>query len=262
MASVGLVIFVASMQPSDETTVEQVQTRDGVEAELKAVKVVQGGFAVEYDFSSTSDKTVYQLGGASITTSDNSKVGATRGGSVGDEKWSDIVLMQPSSSVKEQPASISLGSFVSFDPTIGGSASLDLGEDYSSIIGSSQDENSSVSLNQPLIVGDGRYKVSELIVDRESPRNRFVIVILPENAAARERELAMGSSVVNLADNTPQQYKWIGTETQWSRNEDSIKWQHLSFDGFPSASANQLNLQIQGAGVSAGPIVFQNIALP
>ncbi len=262
LASVGLVVFVASTQTSNETTVERTQRSNGVEAELKAVKVVQGGFAVEYNYRSTSDKTVYQLGGASITTSDNLKVGATRGGSVGDEKWSDIVLMQPRSSVKEQPASISLGSFVSFDATIGGSASLDLGEDYSSMIGSSQDENSSLSLNQSLVVGDGRYKISELIVDRESPRNRFIIVILPQNTAAKKRELAIPSSAVTLTDNTPQQYKWIGTETSWSENEDSIEWQRLSFDGFPSASANQLNLQIQGAGVLAGPIVFQNITLP
>ena len=190
------------------------------------------------------------------------KVEATRGGLIGDEKWSDMVFMQPSSSVKEQPASISLGSFVAFDSSIGGSASLDLGENFASIIGSSEDENSSVSLNQPLVIGDGRYNVSELIVDRESPRNNFIIVIVPENDAAKKRELAMGSSVVRLTDNIPQQYKWMGTRTSWSENEDSIEWQQLSFDGFPSPNANQLDLEIQGVGALAGPIVFHNITLP
>ena len=262
LASVGIVIFMASSQPSSETAVDQVQTSNGVEAELDVVRAVSDGFTVEYNYRSTSDNLVFQLGGASITTSDNSKVEATRGGLIGDEKWSDMVFMQPSSSVKEQPASISLGSFVVFDSSIGGSTLLDLGESYSSIIGSSQDENSSISLNQPLMIGDGRYNVSELIVDRESPRNNFFIVIVPENAAARKRELAFPSSVVTLTDDIPQQYKWIGTETQWSRNEDSIKWQHLSFDGFPSPNANQLNLSIQGVGALAGPIVFHNITLP
>ena len=106
------------------------------------------------------------------------------------------------------------------------------------------------------MVGDGRYNISELIVDRESPRNNFIIVIVPENDAAKKRELAMGSSVVNLADDTPQQYKWIGTRTRWAENEDSIDWQQFSFDGFPSPNANQLNLEIQGVGALAGPFVF------
>ena len=112
------------------------------------------------------------------------------------------------------------------------------------------------------MIGDARYNVSELIVDRESPRNNFIIVIVPENDAAKKRELAIASSSVNLADNTPQQYKWIGTRTRWSENEDSIDLQHLIFDGFLSTNANQLNLEIQGVGALAGPIVFDNITLP
>ena len=262
LASVGLVVFVAYSPSSSETTVERVQTNGGVRAELKTVRAVQGGFAVDYNYRSTSNKTVYQLGGASITTSDKSKAGASRGGYVGEDKLSDIVPLQPNDSVKEQPASISLGSFVSFDSSIGGSASLDLGESFSSIVGSSQDENSRLSLDQSLVVGDGQYRVSELIVDRESPRNNFIIVIVPGNDAAKKSELAMGSSVVTLSDNSPQQYKWIGTRTRWSENEDSIEWQQLSFAGFPSPNANQLTLQIQGVGVVAGPFVFNSITLP
>ena len=262
LASVGLVVFVAYSPSSSETTVERAQTNGGVRAELKTVKAVQGGFAVEYNYGSTSNKTVYQLGGASITTSDNSRAGASRGGYVEEDKLSDIVPLQPSGSVKEQPASISLGSFVSFDSSIGGSTSLDFGGSFSSIVGSSQDENSRLSLDQSFLVGDRQYTISELIVDRESPRNNFIIVIIPGNDAAKKSELAMGSSVVTLSDNTPHQYKWIGTRTRWSESEDSIEWQQLSFAGFPSPNANQLTLQIQGVGVVAGPFVFNNITLP
>ena len=262
LASVGLIVFVAYSPPSSETTVEQIQTSEGVQAELKVVRAVDGGFEIEYEFSSTSDKTVFQLGGASITTSDNTKAEASWGGLIGSEKWSDMVYMQPSSSVKEQPASISIGSFVSFDSSPEGSTSWDLGESYSSVVDSSQDENSSLSLDQSLVVGDGRYKVSELIIDRESPRHNFILVIVPENDAAKKNELAMGASIVTLSDNTNQQYSWIGTRTRWTGNEDGIKWQQLAFDGFPSANANQLNLQIQGVGTVAGPFVFSNITLP
>ena len=112
------------------------------------------------------------------------------------------------------------------------------------------------------MIGNARYNVSELIVDRESPRNNFIIVIVPENNAAKKRELAIASSSVNLTDNTPQQYKWIGTRTRWSENEDRIDWQQFSLDGFPSPNANQLNLEIQGVGALAGPFVFHNITLP
>ena len=262
LASVGLVVFVAYSPSSSETTVERVQTNNGVRTELKTVRAVQGGFAVEYEYRSTTDKTVHQLGGASITTSDNSRVGASQGGYVGEDKLSDIVPAQPDGGVKELPASISLGSFVSFDSSLGGSSSFDLGEDYSSIFRSRQDESTSLSLDHSLTIGEGMYKVSELIVDRVSSRNRFIIVIRPQNDVAKRQELAIPSSVVTLSDNTPQNYRWIGTRTTWSENEDSIEWQHLSFAGFPSPNASQLNISIQGVGTLAGPFVFNDITLP
>lgn len=222
-------ILAVSAATSTDNAAEQEQMDNDAYARLVAVRSDSGVLSIDYTFGSTNGHQAFPLGNPTITTNDGTKIASSAGSRDGDLETATFPT-DPSLISSGEQATINLGFLVIFNHSSVGSVlvpAIDLGLDRSN----PAERNQVVPLGIRLTIGEAVYEVTQLINNTASETERFKLVVVPMNDAAKRTEVTAGTGRATLVDAAGNNYPWIGTRTRWDTEAGGheIAWQHLVF---------------------------------
>ena len=262
---VWMVITLTTAFGDDSGDTEWTATIDDLTVSLRKATDNDSGIQLRYDYDHDDrDVIAYHIGVPVVKYADGSETEAVSGEILSD--GDTLINFKPGpgiATVDDETVVVDMGSWAIESSQLAGAATIPLGSNLGNAI-PEKGKVSTLSIQSDLVSGSSTYRISELILDRQSYSENFRLKIVPSNDDERETELASGNSAtVSLSDNNGNPYIWVSTRTSWNHvnGQKKVEWQQLIFDGLPKSNASSLTLSVRGGNKVVGPFIFEDVRL-
>ena len=254
---------------ADEFKIDRALTIGDVTVELSDASETDDGLEIRHTYSTADPElVVHRIGNAEVLREDTSVMRLEKTVVESDNRLNTSFSWRKDTLGDTGIADVHLGFFIVSNPDITGSTQIPLGTGYSSYA-TSEGHDVELPLDADLTVGERRYRVTGMALQRESRTegvdfSSFRLTVKPENDPAGITEMATGlGSGVTITDDAGSTYQWLGTRTRWRESPESrtVVWQEFMFRGAPPLSASSLTLSVTGGDEVVGPFLFESVRL-